>query len=252
MRAVFLGDSLTEGVDGTSYLRLLGERIEREGLAPQIELINAGAGGDTVINLARRVALDVVPRQPDWVVVFIGVNDCTTALLHRSLPIPSTIAGLRYFRYQKQVRGAVTTQRFRDGLRTLVDMLATRTTAQVALCTPATIGESPRARGWRWLDRYAEITRLVAAERDCALIDVRAAFVQAVAGLPPRPALAALGGLRARFVAPGDYERMARLRGLRLTYDGIHMTRRGATLIADAMYAWLRDVAEQQAASAAQ
>jgi lysophospholipase L1-like esterase len=250
VRVVFLGDSLTQGVDGASYLRLLRERIQFDERLRGVELLNAGVGGDTVVNLLRRVPTDVVPLQPDWVVVFVGVNDCTTALLRRSLPTPRTLRGLRYFGTEKAVRGAVTPDRFRDGMRALVDAPATRTGARIALCTPATLGESPRARGWHWLDRYAEVTRLVAAERDCALIDVRAAFVQAVAELPPRPALSWMRVALARFATPGDWEQMAALRGLRLTYDGVHMTQRGAALIADTMYGWLQRVTGPQAVAA--
>jgi lysophospholipase L1-like esterase len=241
MRVVFFGDSLTEGVDGVSYLRLLHERIHGAGTPSGVELINAGVGGDTVVNLARRLAADVVPHHPDWVVVFVGTNDCATALIRPWLPTPQTRGGLRYFRGYKQVLHPVTPARFRDSLRLVVDQLVERTGARIALCTPPTLGESPRARRWRWLDRYAAVTRLVAAERGCDLIDVRAAFVGAIAELPPRPLLAPLGALwvRKRPDDPYDYERLARLRGLRLTYDGTHFTQRGAALVADLMYAWL-------------
>ncbi len=253
MRVVFLGDSLTEGVDGVSYLHLLRHQLDQDpdpGLRA-VELVNAGVGGDTVVNLLRRAPADVAPLQPDWVVVFVGANDCMTALLRRSLPTLRTLRGIRYFSHNKAVRGAITPDRFRDGLRALVDMLATRTDAKVALCTPATMGESPRARRWRWLDQYAEMTRLVAAERGCALVDIRAAFKTAVAALPRRPALVPLTSLRARSVEPGDYERMAALRGLHLTFDGLHMTRRGAALIADTMHTWLREAAQPAVYSSA-
>jgi lysophospholipase L1-like esterase len=252
VRVVFLGDSLTEGVDGVSYLRLLRERIQRDERLRDVELINAGVGGDTVVNLLRRVPADVVPQRPDWVVVFVGGNDCMTALLHRSLPTPRTRRGLRYWRDEKGIREAVTPDRFRDGMRALVDTLTTRTSARVALCTPATMGESPRVRRWRWLDRYAEVTRLVSAERGCDLIDVRAAFVCAVADLPPRLPLSWVRAPLVRFVAAGDWERMAALRGLRLTYDGVHMTERGAALIGDTMGAWLRQAVKVQAPAANQ
>ena len=56
MRIVFLGDSLTEGVDGASYLRALNERIASDPQLRGATLINAGRGGDTVLNAASRVA----------------------------------------------------------------------------------------------------------------------------------------------------------------------------------------------------
>ncbi len=44
MRIVFLGDSLTEGVDGASYLRALNERIASDPQLRGATLINAGRG----------------------------------------------------------------------------------------------------------------------------------------------------------------------------------------------------------------
>lgn len=242
-RIVFFGDSLTEGINGASYLRLLAERVRAERAVAAVELVNAGVGGDTVVNLLRRMERAVVAQAPDWVVVFIGCNDCMTWQVRRSL-LPAGVAARRYFRRHKHVREALSPVRFRDGLRILVDALRERSAADIALCTPATIGESLTARPWRRLDRYAEVVRFVAAERGCDLIDVHAAFAEALASLPPRPRLALLRGLRARALPPADYEAIARARGYRLVYDGLHLTHAGADLVATTIFSWLRRAAD--------
>ena len=250
MRIVFLGDSLTEGVEGVPYLRLLSERARLDPRISAVELINAGAGGDTVVNLARRVAQDVVPRDPDWVVIQVGVNDCATLLWRRSLPTLRAIRTRRYFSRIKQVPGAITPQRFRDGLRILIADLRTTTRARIALCTPAIFGESPRDRSLQLLERYVEVVPQVAAERGCPIIDVHSSFISALAGPPPHLSLSARLRRR-RSLPPGaDYEAAARARGYRLTYDGLHFTTSGASLFADAIYPWLIEVAAQDAASA--
>lgn len=241
MRIVFLGDSLTEGKDGASYLRLLAEWVAETPELRGVELINAGVGGDTVLNLARRVERDVAPHDPDWVVVFAGANDCTTALLRHAWPTPRALLARRYFRRSKGLRAAVTPEAFLAGMRVLVAALRGRTHARIAICTPATYGESITARAWRLLDRYAEAARQVAAERDCALIDLHRRFAAELAAARPRrgPFAAALGA-RARFMSHSAYEARARVRGYRFTYDGIHLTDRGARLVAEQMYDWLR------------
>src|SRR5260370_35589202 len=127
----------------------------------------------------------------------------------------------------------------------LVDALRERSPARIALCTPATIGESLTARPWRRLDRYAEVVRFVAAERGCDLIDVHAAFAQALASLPPRPRLAPLRSLRARALPPADYEATARARDYRFVYDGLHLTDAGAHLVAATMFAWVLGAADR-------
>jgi lysophospholipase L1-like esterase len=239
VRVVFLGDSLTEGLDGVAYLPLLRERTRTAPCLREVELLNAGTGGDTVVNLARRLARDVAPLDPDWVVVFVGVNDATTLLLRRRLPTPATLRSRRYFRDTKGLRGVVTPERFAEGLRIVVEGLRARTHAQVALCTPAALGESLNARAWRLLDRYAAAVRQVADERGCPLIDVHHAFTTELATLPSQPPWRRLVALRPRWQSTGNVEALARLRGLHLTYDGIHLTRRGAELVADALSAWL-------------
>lgn len=245
MRIVFLGDSLTEGVDGTPYLRLLSERARLDPRLSAAELINAGVGGDTVVNLARRGAQDVVLHDPDWVVVQVGVNDCATWLLRRSLPTLRTIRGRRYFSRVKQVPGAVTPQRYRDGLRVLIADLRATTRARIALCTPSLYGESPQDRSWRLLERYVEVVMQVAAERGCPIIDVHSALISGLAGPPPRLSLASRLR-RGQVIPPGaDYDAAACARGYRLTYDGLHFTTRGASLFADAIYPWLIEVAAQ-------
>lgn len=237
---VFFGDSLTEGLDGFSYLALLTDRAARDQALRDAQLINAGVGGDTVVNLARRVAQDVVPHQPDWVVVFIGVNDHRTWQVRHTLPTRATLHSWRYFRTQKQVHGGISPRQFADGLRAVVDQLSLRTSAHVALCTPATAGESLTTYAWRLLDRYAEAVRSVASERGCPLIDLHAVFAAELAQLPPR---SLQQRVQANFVHGEDVEMLAAARGYKLTYDGIHFTRRGASLVANAMYPWLREVA---------
>jgi len=68
MRIAFLGDSLTEGHPGESYLT----RLRR--LLPGDELRNGGRGGDTVPALLAR--LEHTGLEPaDLALVWIGVND---------------------------------------------------------------------------------------------------------------------------------------------------------------------------------
>lgn len=69
MRIVFLGDSLTAGRYGGSYI----ESMRRQ--YPDHELINAGQGGNTVVNLQRRLESDVLDQSPDGVFVMVGGND---------------------------------------------------------------------------------------------------------------------------------------------------------------------------------
>jgi lysophospholipase L1-like esterase len=216
MRIVFLGDSLTEGIDGASYLRVLSGLLTGDRRVPTCELINAGRGGDTVLHLMRRVAADVVPHAPEWVVVFVGVNDCTTWRVRRSWPTRDRLNSGYYFLRQKGIWRAVTPTRYGAGLRALVDMLRTRTQAHIALCTPAMASEWQDARAERMLDAYVDRALAIATERADALIDMRAAFAEAIkrTGVHPR----------------GGYH---------LSIDGVHLNDAGAALAAATIRDWL-------------
>lgn len=73
---VFFGDSITdcgrrddpEGL-GSGYVRLLaGELTEQT-------VINAGIGGNRVVDLQQRLDADVLAHRPDLVSILIGIND---------------------------------------------------------------------------------------------------------------------------------------------------------------------------------
>ncbi len=249
MRVVFFGDSLTEGAVGPSYLPLLRERVAADARLRGMELINAGVGGDTVLNLVRRVDRDVVPHAPDVVVVFIGVNDCTTTLVRWSLPTPRTLRIWRYFSGRKGVRGAITPKRFTSGLRNVVDSVRAHSGARVVLCTPVAHGESRRARSWRLLGAYVAAVRRVGAERGCPIVDLHAAALRTLAeGAARRRRRILPAWWRAWRARHADIEQQARARGYLLTYDGIHLTGRGAALVADVLHEWLATEAGSVAA----
>ena len=73
---VFLGDSITrEGALENGYISLASQAIEKEHPEKEITLIGAGIGGHKVSNCLKRLQKDVLDKEPDVVVIFIGIND---------------------------------------------------------------------------------------------------------------------------------------------------------------------------------
>jgi lysophospholipase L1-like esterase len=245
-RVVFFGDSLTEGTHGASYLATLQGMLAEAPELSGVRLINAGLGGDTVENLRRRLATDVTPRDPDWVVVLIGTNDCTTWLANGGVLRRSIFRNSRrYFAQEKGVTKAIDPQRYEAGLRALVAEIRGQTRAHIALCAPPPIGVESHALRWRMLTRYAGAVCRVSDEADCDLIDLHARWSAVARALPRRTLRQRWRGLIGALRGDGgaDIETLARERGYILTFDGVHFSARGAALAAEVMRDWLMTVA---------
>src|SRR5215212_7207997 len=73
---VFFGDSITEmGVKPGGYIARMNETLNKKGLASQYELVGAGVGGNKIYDLYLRMDSDVLAKNPDIVVIWVGVND---------------------------------------------------------------------------------------------------------------------------------------------------------------------------------
>lgn len=110
MKIVFFGDSLTWGGYGGSYVAAIRERA-----GDAHEIINAGVGGNTVVNLLRRVDEDVLEHEPDAVFVMIGGNDAISYSQPDTRP---------YYRKSMQIPdGVVTPEMFQQTYRELIGTL---------------------------------------------------------------------------------------------------------------------------------
>jgi lysophospholipase L1-like esterase len=75
-RVVFFGDSITQaGVEAGGYITRIGENLAKKGAAAQYELVGAGISGNKVYDLYLRLENDVLAKNPDIVVIWVGVND---------------------------------------------------------------------------------------------------------------------------------------------------------------------------------
>lgn len=109
MRIVFLGDSLTWGGYGGNFVQVVADQL------PDHEIINAGMGGDTVVNLLRRLDDVLEKHEPDAMFVMVGGNDAT------SYAMPQTRA---YYKKAKQLEdGMVTPEQFEETYRELLHQL---------------------------------------------------------------------------------------------------------------------------------
>ena len=157
-RIVFFGDSITEaGVKPTGFITRLGEMLKQNGLDNNYELMGAGIGGNKVYDLYLRMEDDVLAKNPDVVVIWVGVNDV----------------------WHKRTFGTGTDpDKFEKFYNAIIKKLQAKN-IKVLVCTPAAIGEktdfSNELDGD--LNKYAGIIRNIAKNNNCPLIDLRKLFL---------------------------------------------------------------------------
>lgn len=221
MRIVFVGDSLTSGIPGSSFFAILKEKL------PEHELVNLGEGNDTVVSLYRRLARLRFGEQFDIAFLWVGVNDivgCSpwsfrvaSALVHK----PHAASRDEFGRYYQAT----------------LDLLRLHARRVIAI-SPLLKGEDIHNP---WNIELAALSRLIkelaSQHEQTRYLDLRAAFVQRLAGkpvsgyLPTSVFRVALDALTLRSDAQVD--RQAAGRGLHLTLDGIHLNSAGARIVAE-------------------
>ncbi|MFZ1369305.1 MAG: GDSL-type esterase/lipase family protein [Ferruginibacter sp.] len=157
-RVIFFGDSITEAaVAPGGYIVQLGSMIALQGKAEQYELIGAGVSSNKVYDLYLRMEEDVLSKDPDIVVIFIGVNDV----------------------WHKRTGGTGTdADKFEKFYQAIINKLKGKN-INVIVCTPAAIGEktdfSNPLDGE--LNEYSKMIRDIAQKNNLSIVDLRKAFL---------------------------------------------------------------------------
>ena len=157
-RIVFFGDSITQaGVGKTGYITKMAEMLGTLGLASKYELIGAGIGGNKIYDLYLRHEEDVIAKNPNIVIIYVGIND----VWHKTSSRTGTDA-----------------DKFERFYNALIKRLQ-KTNIQVVICTPTVIGEKYDATNENDgdLNAYSNIIRKIALDNQCKLIDLRKAFL---------------------------------------------------------------------------
>ncbi|WP_276500048.1 SGNH/GDSL hydrolase family protein [Terrimonas pollutisoli] len=156
-KIVFFGDSITQaGVKKGGYIDRIQKSIDDAKLTANYELIGAGIGGNKVYDLYLRMDDDVLAKDPQVVVVYVGIND----VWHKT----TSGTGTDKDKYEKFYIA-------------LIKKLQAKN-IKVALCTPTVIGEkkdnaNPQDAD---LNAYSDVIRKLATSYNCTLIDLRKAF----------------------------------------------------------------------------
>lgn len=192
VRVVFFGDSITElGVQPGGYIDRMRNTLKEKN-ATNFQLIGAGISGNKVYDLYLRLEDDVLRQQPDWVFVYVGVNDVWHKKTHGTGTDPDKFEKFYIALIRKMQAQGI----------------------QVALCTPAVIGEKTAGKNEldADLDKFAQIIRKLSAQYGLPLCDLRRIFLEHLAHV----------------------NKENKEKGI-LTNDGVHLNEAGNQLVAEHM-----------------
>jgi lysophospholipase L1-like esterase len=206
MKIVFLGDSLTWGGYGGNFVTEVAAHL------PEHTIVNAGEGGNTVLNLLRRVD-DILKDEPDGVFVMVGGNDAISYSQPETRPY--------YAQVQEIEGGQVTPEQFAAAYRDLLTKIQlAHTLAWVGLEPMEYIAEVHAA-----LAEYNGLAGDVARSLNLPVLDLNEHFQPAP--FQPRPPLnIASINLIGQRIKQGwnDYEAERARSGYNFTFDGLHFT----------------------------
>jgi lysophospholipase L1-like esterase len=159
-KIVFFGDSITElGVKPEKYrgyILQMEDMLKAEKKADQYELIGSGISGNKVYDLYLRMEEDVLAKNSDIVVIYVGVND----VWHKTLLGTGTDA-----------------DKFEKFYQAIIKKLKDKN-SKVVLVTPAVVGEKTDMSNPLDgdLNKYSNIIRDLAKKNNLPLVDLRKKF----------------------------------------------------------------------------
>lgn len=157
-RVIFFGDSITQaGVQPGGYITRIDSTCRVENKSAGFEFIGAGIGGNKVYDLYLRMDSDVLMKNPDIVLIYIGVND----VWHKVSSGTGTDA-----------------DKFEKFYQAIINKLKAKQ-IKIVLCTPATIGEKTDFSNQQDgdMNQYSNIIRDLAEKNSLTLIDLRKVFL---------------------------------------------------------------------------
>lgn len=158
-KIIFFGDSITEaGAKPGGYIIKMDSLLGAKNLKDNYELVGAGISGNKIYDLYLRLEDDVLSKNPDFVVIFIGVNDV----------------------WHKRTSGTGTDANKFEAFYSAIIKKFSDKNIKVILCTPAAIGEKTDVTNELDgdLNKYCNIIRGLAAKNNLTLIDLRKMFLE--------------------------------------------------------------------------
>ena len=169
----FIGDSITDCGRrelaytplGDGYVHLIHDLLQAAYPELMLTIINKGISGNTILDLKSRWRSDVLEIRPDWLFIFIGVND-----VWRS--------------FEGNREEAVALPEFTRTYRQLLKDALTNADAQIRLVSPYLAEEDPQNPFRNKLSQYQHAIDGIGEEFDLPVVHLQPAFDWAMLSNP--------------------------------------------------------------------
>jgi lysophospholipase L1-like esterase len=165
-RARPIGEGLFDAL-GNGYVSLLDSLLTARYPAHHIRVVNMGISGNTIRDLQSRWQTDVVELKPDWLTVFIGINDVW-----------------RHFHSPNQPEWHVPLDEYTQTLDELLQVIRPSLKGLI-LMTPYFIEPNKIEPMRKMMGQYGEVVRQLAEKHQALLVDTQAAFDAILTDLHP-------------------------------------------------------------------
>ncbi|RFB11419.1 SGNH/GDSL hydrolase family protein [Bacillus sp. HNG] len=212
MKIGLIGDSLTEGRPGVSFVNILKENY------PKITFDNLGKPGETVKSLHTR--LTKIKLDYDLIFLWIGVNDVYSKLLRvQAQPVANNPEEFEEY-YNKVLE------------------LVIASSKQVVTVSPAIVGETSQNEFNKEIKNLSSIIQSLSKNHvNVSFLDMHSVFEIHLSRVTSSDYIS-IKVMRVMldvlfYKNPTSIDRLSKKRGLHFTLDGIHLNSTGAALVAD-------------------
>ncbi|MEH7225588.1 SGNH/GDSL hydrolase family protein [Bacillus sp. JJ1566] len=214
MKIGLIGDSLTEGRPGVSFVNILKENY------PTISFDNLGKPGESVKSLHTRLTKIKLETDYDLIFLWIGVNDIYSKLMRvQAQPVAKDPGEFREY--------------YNEVLKIII-----ASSKHVITVSPALVGETSQNQPNKELKHLSSIIKSLSSDHiNVSFLDMHSVFEKHLSIVTSSDYLS-IKVMRVMldvlfYKNPSTIDRLSKKRGLHFTLDGIHLNSAGAALVAD-------------------
>ncbi|WDP83782.1 MAG: SGNH/GDSL hydrolase family protein [Desulfobacter sp.] len=223
---VCIGDSITHGRVSHNYVDELQARFQGQ----DVFFVNAGINSELAYNVLQRID-EVVKCSPDFITILIGTNDVSATLNEKN--------AARYVREQNLPR-IPDPKWYEKNLIAIIDILRTKTRAQIGLLSLPPITEDRRHPGFARTREYSKIIKDLAAQHNLVYLPLNEKMNAVLQTRDPQMKSSYVAGeyklmykaIFSHYILGRTWDEIAENNDFVFLTDNLHLNGRGALTVA--------------------